>query len=337
MRFGISARIASAAGLAATGAAFLRFRRELREAKAALDAGGRIALTDAGPIEYGEDGSGAPVLMIHGAGGGYDQGLFVARETFGSDFRIIAPSRFGYLRTPVPGDASPAAQADAHAALLDALGVARCVVAGVSAGAPSAIELALRHKDRVSALILLVPRCYDPEQSVGVEDRMTNRIVLGLIEGASDFAYWLGLRLARSSLVRFLGVPPALEARASPEERDRVTALMRSILPLSRRAAGIRADSATVLTEWPLEKIDVPTLIVSATDDLFNTLPGARFTFERIKRAELKVLEDGGHLMLGRGQEVRAMVAAFLARTEREASASTKTERPARSEVLQPS
>ena len=38
------------------------------------------------------------------------------------DFRG-APSRFGYLRTPLPSDASPAAQADAHSCLLDALGL----------------------------------------------------------------------------------------------------------------------------------------------------------------------------------------------------------------------
>ena len=280
--------------------------------RARLAAGSEIALTDAGPVEFAAEGNGETVLMIHGAGGGYDQGLFVGRETFGSGCRIIAPSRFGYLRTPIPDDASPPAQADAHAALLDALGVECCVVAGVSAGAPSAIELALRHPDRVAALILLVPRCYDPDQMVGVEDRPSNRLVLRLIERASDFGYWTGLRLARSSLVRFLGVPPALEARAPPEERDRITALMRSILPLSRRVAGLRVDGATMLAEWPLDRINVPTLIVSAKDDLFHTLPGARFTAERIKGAELKILDDGGHLMLGRGPEVRDTVATFL-------------------------
>jgi len=41
-------------------------------------------------------GEGPPVLIVHGAGGGYDQGLWVARDSVGEGFRIIAPSRFGY-------------------------------------------------------------------------------------------------------------------------------------------------------------------------------------------------------------------------------------------------
>jgi len=50
--------------------------------------------------------------------------------------RVIAMSRFGYLRTPRPADASPEAQADAHICLLDALGITKAVVMGVSAGGP---------------------------------------------------------------------------------------------------------------------------------------------------------------------------------------------------------
>ena len=57
-----------------------------------------------------------------------------------------------------------------------------------------------------------------------------------------------------------------------------------------------------------------PTLIVSAEDDLFRTLPGVRFTAAGISGAELRVLPDGGHLMVGRGEEVREAVADFLRR-----------------------
>jgi 2-hydroxy-6-oxonona-2,4-dienedioate hydrolase len=62
--------------------------------------------------------------MIHGSGGGHDQGMAWARPLVQQGVRVIAMSRFGYLRTPRPADASPEAQADAHACLLDALGIA---------------------------------------------------------------------------------------------------------------------------------------------------------------------------------------------------------------------
>src|SRR5262249_61340482 len=77
-------------------------------------------------------------------------------------FRIIAPPRFGYLRTPVPADASNMAQVDAHACLLDALKLDRVAVLGASAGAPSAMQFCLRHVERCSALVLYVPLVYAP-------------------------------------------------------------------------------------------------------------------------------------------------------------------------------
>src|ERR1043166_9106203 len=123
----ILAAAASAAGIVAYG----RYRKEMRSIREAVDRGSTIAETAAGDIEYAESGEGEPMLVIHGAGGGYDQGLLIASD-FGKNYRLIAPSRFGYLKTSVPQDSSPGAQADAHAALLDFLGVKRAVVVAAS-------------------------------------------------------------------------------------------------------------------------------------------------------------------------------------------------------------
>lgn len=308
------ALVPAALGIGAAGRTGMIFRQDMKRRAAELDAGSRLARTAAGPVEYAREGTGPTVLVIHGAGGGYDQGLLIAGEMFGAAFDVIAPSRFGYLKTPIPKQASPAAQADAHAALLDVLGVETAIVVGVSAGAPSAIEIALRHPSRVKALILAVPLAYAPGQAVGVDTSVQSRAVLGLVSGGADFAFWLAIRLARAAVVRFLGVPPDVEANAPGEERARITAIMRSILPLSRRAAGLRNDGEIKIAPWPLENIAAPTLVIAAADDLFKTLPAARFTAEHIPGAELKVLETGGHLMVARGDEVRGAIAEFLRR-----------------------
>ena len=304
-------RIVSAAAAAAGVTAFVRYRREIAVIRHQLTSGSHIAETSAGPIEYAESGEGQPLLLIHGAGGGYDQGLMIGRD-FGQGFRIVAPSRFGYLRTPVPADASPAAQADAHAALLDELSIEKCIVAGVSAGGPSAIEFALRHPERTVALLLLVPRTYDPAQSIGPDEAFDSQLVLRMIEASADFLFWIAMRMARPAIVRFLGVPPELEASAPKEERERVTRIMRSILPLSDRVAGIAVDGSADVSPWPLERIAAPTLIISAEDDLFGTLPGARFTAQHIPGAELEILESGGHLMLGQDAHVSERITRFL-------------------------
>jgi pimeloyl-ACP methyl ester carboxylesterase len=129
---------------AVAGAVLLHYENEMGDARDSASHGSLVANTDAGPIEYAEAGSGFPPLSIHGAGGGFDQGLANAAELVGQGFRLIAPSRFGYLRTEVPEDSTPAARADAHAALLSKLTIPRSVVVGVSAGARSAVELAIR-------------------------------------------------------------------------------------------------------------------------------------------------------------------------------------------------
>jgi pimeloyl-ACP methyl ester carboxylesterase len=309
-------RIAAAAASAAGLVAYTRYRKDIRAISDAVTRGSTIAETSAGNVEYAETGDGEPMLSIHGAGGGYDQGLLIASD-FGNGYRVVAPSRFGYLRASVPDDFSPAAQADAHAALLDFLKIERAIVVGVSAGAPSAIELALRHPDCVASLVLLVPRTYHPTQSIGADKSAPSQAVLRIIQSSADFLFWLAMRVSRASVVRFFGVPPEVDANAAEGTRARITEVMESVLPLSQRVRGIELDGLTEMKPWPLERIAVPTLIISAEDDLYKTLPGARYTAEKIPGAELHVLKSGGHLMVGQTQRVRKLVRDFLERNRR--------------------
>lgn len=305
--------LATAVGAAAVASgAYLRYRHELNEKAQKLEANSFIADTKCGPIEYGREGTGRPALVIHGAGGGYDQGLYLAREMLGEGYDVVAPSRFGYLRTPVPADASHVAQADAHAALLDKLAVQKTIVMGVSAGAPSAIEFASRYPERTTALVLVVPRTYHPDGQAGAQPTSQNKAVIRLFENSADFPYWAATKVGRKTLVRFFGVDPALEAKAAPEDREKIDALLAEMLPLSARAEGIMADTASELAKPDLEGIQCPTLVISAEDDLYHTLPGARFAAEQIPDATLKIFKTGGHLLISHSNELRGMIADFL-------------------------
>lgn len=312
IRFVLLVTAVAAAALAGT--VFLLYRSELDRARDTVGRGSSIIVTDVGPIEYAEEGSGVPLLSIHGAGGGFDQGLANAAELVGEGFRVIAPSRFGYLRTPVPRDISPAAQADAHAALLARLGIPKAIVVGISAGARSAVELAIRHPDRVAALVLIVPGLFSPESPVSIEASRGNGFVLSVVNTGGDFAWWAAEKIAPAMLVRFIGVRPSLVEAAPQRERDRIKAIVENIEPLSLRFPGINVDSTANLHELPLDKIVAPTLVISARDDLFNTLPAAQFTASRIPGAQLIVYDTGGHLLVGRGEEVRHAVQAFLSK-----------------------
>lgn len=296
----------------ASGLVFYRYARDMAAARAAVSEGAKIVRTTVGTLEYGETGSGTPLLSVHGAGGGYDQGLVNAADLVGSGFRIIAPSRFGYLGTPVPADATPDAQADAHAAMLDALQVDKAIVVGISAGARSAIALARRHPQRVSALILIVPASFEPTNPVAIEKSRGSRLAFWLVNAGADFTWWTLEAIAPSVLVRFIGVPPTVASAAPEAEQVRVRRIVRSIQPLSQRVRGINLDSIPDTKPPLLERITAPTLIVSAEDDLFNTLPAARFAAQRIPNAQLEVFESGGHLLVGHQDDARAEVAGFL-------------------------
>lgn len=305
--------VAIATLAAVAGGVAWRFHADLDRARTEVGLGSRMTSLSGSPIEYADRGAGPALLSIHGAGGGFDQGLANAAELVGGGWRIVAPSRFGYLRTPVPADVSPAAQAEAHADLLAVLGIGKAVVLGVSAGARSAVELALRWPERVAALILIVPGLYAPQSPVAIEPSRGSRFAFWAVNAGGDFAWWAAMKLSPSVLVRFLGVRPELVAAAPPAERKRILDIVRSVEPLSRRYRGINVDSTPDLHALPLERISAPTLIVSARDDLFNTLPAATYAAERIPGARLVVYDTGGHLLVGRGEQVRAEVRAFLA------------------------
>lgn len=292
----------------------LSYRQDLRRARRRASDGSRIAATACGQIEYRVVGEGPAVLLVHGAGGGFDQVASFADELAARGFQAVTMSRFGYLRTPLPVNASAAAQADAHAALLDALGIARAAIIGISAGGPSAMQFALRHAARCEALVLLVALAYAPRAGGPAAPPALARLVF---ESAlkSDFLFWLLARAARPLLVRtVLATSPRLARRADAAERRRVRELVDNILPVSARQQGMLNDSmiARTLPRYDLEHIRASALVVSLADDLFGTFDGARYTAEHLPNARFIGYASGGHVWVGHHREILSEITAFL-------------------------
>jgi 2-hydroxy-6-oxonona-2,4-dienedioate hydrolase len=307
------------AGLLVTGLfglAYTSYQRDIHQARKRVSTDSQIVQTPCGPIEYALAGNGPPVLVVHGAGGGYDQGLEFGEPLINSGFRIIAMSRFGYLRTPLPTDASASAQADAHACLLNALKIRRAAVAGASAGAPSSMQFALRHPDRCSAMVLLVPAAYVPRPgSAPPMQTPAGTDILFDTALKSDFLFWVAIRLTRSTVIRaILAIPPAVVENASAAEQARVGKVLEHILPVSPRRLGLLNDAAvtSLLQPYELERITIPTLVIGMADDLFGTFDAARYTAEHVPRARFIGYSSGGHLWVGHQKEVMSEIAAFL-------------------------
>lgn len=303
-----------AAGATGALAVHGRYRADLAAAHARIARGSRLIATHAGPIEVGLSEGTRALLMVHGTGGGFDQGLQFSERLTAAGWRVIAPSRFGYLRTPFPADASSEAQADAFAHLLDALGIERLPVLGGSAGALSALQFALRHPRRCSALVPIVPASYVPgRQATPAPAPWAERVIASLL--SSDLVFWSGITLAPAVATKaLLATDAEVVERASADERARVRRILWSILPVSARAAGLLNDARLASRPAPmaLERITAPTLAVSVRDDGFGTFAAAQHIAATVPGARLLSFDSGGHIWAGHDAELFAQVDAFL-------------------------
>ncbi len=304
-------------GMVVTGAFVAwRFQSDIEQARARVAFGGTVISTPCGLIEYQEAGTGTPLLAVHGSGGGFDQGMAFAAPLARQGIRVIAMSRFGYLRTPMPVDASAEAQAEAHVCLLDALGIESAAVLGGSAGAPSALSMTIRHPGRVRALILVAPLAYKPPTSTDSVPPMASwveKTMMAVI--GSDFLFWSVMQLSRGVMIdTILATPHALLTSASVAERARIDAMLDNILPVSARVAGLRSDGAVgkKLAQSRLDQVRAPTLIIAARDDGYGTYVSAEYTALGIAGARFLGFDTGGHTWVGHDDEVMEAIAALI-------------------------
>jgi pimeloyl-ACP methyl ester carboxylesterase len=291
------------------------YNRDLEAAKARIrEAGCRLARTSHGAIEYVDFGEGPPVLWVHGVVGGCDQARRMASSYLGDGFRVIAPSRFGYLGSPLPADSSAAAQADTYAALLDELQIANAVVIGASAGTSSTFQFAIRHPDRCSALVLwsmAVPP-YPP-----LPPFVLSALKLFL---RSDLLWWESGRFT-PAIRRLMGVPRQIEDRISKEDRNFLSETQASLMPVSARREGILNDVLVANPDlnrtYAFETLTTPSLLFHAEDDPWGAFSGARGVAARIPFSQFIAFERGGHLLLGHRAEVRASMSEFVSETAR--------------------
>jgi pimeloyl-ACP methyl ester carboxylesterase len=290
--------------------------RDIRAAQERIRSlGSRMIETAYGPVEYATLGKGEPVLVVHGAIGGFDQGLFLAHNIDLTHYQAISVSRFGYLGTPVPAGATLDLQADAYAGLLDALGIRQAAVFAVSAGSTSALRFVARHPQRVSGLVLL-----SPDAPGEVYMNLPPRFVFDVLF-RSDLFYWAMITFFRKRVRTSFGLVPK-DATFTLQDAALVDQVLDSDLPSSRRMDGIVFETYTYEDEFktfltpanrfPLSQIETPTLVINAADDPISLPENVRVLAEQMPHGRLYLLPDGGHLLFGHADEVKAEIDHFL-------------------------
>lgn len=286
-----------------------KYSKDLSAARAAVDGlGSQLFSSSFGDIEYLLEGEGPVVLVSHGITGGIDQGKWIT-STLGGGCRYLYVSRFGYLRSAMPDDPSPAKQAAAYVELLDHLGIDSVVVIGNSAGGTSLYHFALDYPGRCRGMIL--QSSVVPGDTKPLPPLFLMKAVFG-----SDFIYWSSGRLFGKSMSAMFIPKEVFNSLSEGERKTMISSIYLSSLPVTARTKGILFDmyvsNLAIDETFPFEEISVPVLVIHAKDDPAPPYTGAVMVSERIPGCRLVSLETGGHLLIGHEEEIRTAISEFI-------------------------
>lgn len=234
-------------------------------------------------IHYQEAGEGEPLVLLMGWGG--DHAAWALQvPAFAAEFRCIAPDNRGAGQSDQPDIPYTIRMlADDTAGLLDALGLSRAHVAGLSMGGMIAQELALNYPDRVLTLQL--------HATLARLDPFVRAVGESLLKARAT--------LRREEFVQAL-LPWLLCPRTYAERPELVELIVQRLVenPYPASLTGLTRQAEACWAHDALDRlgrIRCPTLITVGAEDIFIPLRFSRELQERIPGAELLVIEGGGH------------------------------------------
>lgn len=283
--------IAAAVGAGLSAWTVSKYLRNKNEAIQQLRENSLLLHTALGPIEAAIIGEGPAVLVLHGVGGGYDQGLLHTHSLAKQGFKVIAISRPGYLRTPLETGRTHEEQADACAGLLDELGIQSAAVVGISAGGPPSLHFALRYPDRCWGVVLIsAVNSSKPYTQLPIQEQVAK---VGL--STMDFPVWL---LIKVSIAPLVGPKTIEQIKLPPVIKERLQKLMVTAFPMSLRTDGGANDLTQIknMPDFPLDQINTPTLVIHGDADFPVPFEHGERSAENIPNAEFLSIPGGSHL-----------------------------------------
>ena len=250
-------------------------------------------------------------MSLHGAGGGFDQGLWLGRLTLGDGYRFISPSRYGYLRTPIPKPASLKTQAALYKGLLDHLQVGKVIVVGGSAGV-FGHAICQRLSRETSALLLISAVS---EASVPGDKPAFYVGMIHLIQ-RSDYAYWLVARFMQPAILNLMGIPAEVYAKFPAVQKRMAQEMLDTMHPMTQRYRGTVNDETMLGQEAAsTDRVSAPALILHAKDDSLVSYHHAEHAHRKIAGSRLVLFDIGGHGLLSQVDAVRREARGFVAGT----------------------
>jgi 3-oxoadipate enol-lactonase len=248
-------------------------------------------------------GAGIPIVMIHGAQG--DQSMYAGlAAALAPTYRVLTFDQRGSGLSEKPDmPYSIAMLADDTAALMDHLEIPAAHIIGVSMGGMIAQEFALRHPNRVRALVLGCTTAGGPKSIRLGGDALTNAYSTKPMTAEER-----GKALAEAAFTKgYVAQHPEIVAAMIESRRSR---------PIDTVAFPHRMKAATEHDTYDrLGEIRCPTLVITGKDDALISWENSRILAERIKGAEEVILQPAGHCFwLEQPEASSAAIAGFLKR-----------------------
>lgn len=269
----------------------------------------RFASTRRARLSLVEAGDGPPILALHGLGA--TKGSFLPTVAgLSRRFRTIALDLPGFGDSSKPIAAAYDANFFAAACieLLDALGLERVHLLGNSLGGRVALEIALRHPDRVGRLALLAPALAWRRPRPWVPLLRLTRPELGLVQ------------LAPRGLVEAI-IRPLIPGADEGWRAAGVDEFLRAYLTPAGRAAFYAAARHIYLDEphgkdgfWPrLATLRADALFVWGRQDRLVPIAFARHVADAVPHARQLELNCGHVPQIERPAQTNAAISAFFA------------------------
>lgn len=235
-------------------------------------------------IFYREFGGSAapPVVLIHGLYSDWTSVQPLA-EALADRFRVITPDMLGHGRSSRPESFSLADQGRAVNRLISELGYESSAVIGISMGSYVAAQAAILEPERVSRLVLVVPKAHGTTSSVAA------------------YAARRGIDLGAVSPEEMLALmADALWSPHTPQaRRDEILAAVhrdRVVLTAEEQAAVERSLAGFDLRPG-LARITAPTLVISGRADGLNPPEAGEELAKLIPGARFAIYENSGHML----------------------------------------
>lgn len=256
-------------------------------------------------LYYEIQGQGQPLLMIRGLGSNADH-WYTQTPAFTPHYRVITFDNRGIGRSSNPGGAFGIKDmADDTLGLMDALGLERPHVFGLSMGGMIAQELAINHPERVRGLVLA---CTHPGGDHQVQHGQEVR------ELFTEMVYVAS---------------PEAKLKASPTLFDPANLAERPELAAEYAKVSLKhpAGAEILSKQWEavlghdtyerLGRIKAQTLVLTGDKDVLIPPGNSEILAERIPGAQLVVAPGGGHqILVERAEACNRVVLEFLSRVE---------------------